>query len=161
LKAGGGSIQAVGIDGSNERYYADGVRKSLEAAGFTVVIVVSGETVENPDNPKAKIRRKEKLGCLLVNFATDRLLALPSDKFIKDDFLLQKKEKGLFVCDLDTAGNHGDTFDSTKLSIFALESAGEVEVMTGIRLGGWQQQEGRDPRPSWARDTMEQERHYA
>ncbi|MEG7795889.1 hypothetical protein, partial [Listeria monocytogenes] len=84
------------------------MKTALEAAGFTVIIVVSGEMQEDPDNPKAKMRMKEKLGGLLVNTATDRLLALPPDKWVKDDFLLQKKEKGLFVCDLDAAGNHGD-----------------------------------------------------
>lgn len=157
LKHGGGQIRAVAIDGSNERYFADIVRTALQELGFTVIIVVSGETVENPDNPKASMRLKEKTGNLLVNTATDRLLALPPDKWVKDDFLLAKKEKGLFVTELDAAGNHGDTFDSTKLSLWALASGGAVEAWDMVRgdvVGG----SGRDPNPSWlrrVRDTVE------
>jgi hypothetical protein len=152
LKHTGARIQAVALDGSNERYFATQMKTALEAAGFTVIIVVSGETVEDPDNPKARMRMKEKTGGLLVNTATDRLLALPPDKWVKDDFLLQKKEKGLFVCELDAAGNHGDTFDSTKLSVFALAAEGGVDAFTdGMQLGDVGGSNGRDPNPSWLR----------
>lgn len=147
LRKAGGRVRRVCIDASNERYFAIRMKKALEAAGFEVELVVSGETVENPDNPKATMRMKEKTGNLLVNTATDRLLALPPDKWVKDDFLLVKKEKGLFVCDLDPAGNHGDTFDSTKLSILALEGGGAVEILeiNCDALGSG----GRSPHPSW------------
>ncbi|MBE7497129.1 MAG: hypothetical protein HS117_19480 [Verrucomicrobiaceae bacterium] len=154
LKHAGGTLRAVGIDGSNERYFASQMKAALEAAGFSVQIVVSGETQEDPDNPKAKMRMKEKLGGLLVNTATDRLLALPPDKWVKDDFLLQKKEKGLFVCDLDAAGNHGDTFDSTKLSVFALEVEGQPDVFE-MPIGSFSQPTARDPNPSWLRRTVD------
>jgi hypothetical protein len=154
LKHAGGSLKAVGIDGSNERYFATQVKTALEAAGFTVIIVVSGEVLEDPDNPKAKMRMKEKLGGLLVNTATDRLLALPPDKWVKDDFLLQKKEKGLFVCDLDAAGNHGDSFDSTKLSVFALESEGGVQTLD-LPRGDFAQPSERSPWPSWMRNMVD------
>lgn len=154
LKKSGGHVVKVCLDGSNEKYYADLVKTALETAGFAVEIVVSGETVENPDNPKAKMRMKEKTGGLLVNIATDRLLALPPDKWVKDDFLLQKKEKGLFVCDLDAAGNHGDTFDSTKLSVYALESSGPVEAYD-MPVGDTSGMSGsRSPHPSWMRDEL-------
>ncbi|WP_395737469.1 hypothetical protein [Prosthecobacter sp.] len=159
LRTGGGQVVKVCLDGSNEKYYADLVKTELEESGFTVGIIVSGETVENPDNPKAKMRLKEKTGNLLVNIATDRLLALPPDKFVKDDFLLEKKEKGLFVCDLDAAGNHGDTFDSTKLSVYALESGGSVEAWdmpVGEASG---MPGGRSPHPSWMREELAAEEH--
>jgi hypothetical protein len=154
LKQAGGSLRALAIDGSNERYFATQVRTAAEAAGVTVQIVVSGETQEDPDNPKSKIRMKEKLGGMLVSTATDRLLALPPEKWIKDDFLLQKKERGLFVCDLDAAGNHGDTFDSTKLSVFALEVEGQPEAYE-MQVGEFAQPTARDPNPSWLRRTMD------
>ncbi len=154
LKQAGGTLRALAIDGSNERYFATQVRTAAEAAGVTVQIVVSGETLEDPDSPRSKMRMKEKLGGLLVNTATDRLLALPPEKWIKDDFLLQKKEKGLFVCDLDAAGNHGDTFDSTKLSVFALEVEGQPEAYT-MHVGSFAQPTARDPNPSWLRRTVD------
>lgn len=155
LKKTGAHVRRICIDASNERYFATRVKTVLEAAGFEVELVVSGETVENPDNPKATMRMKEKTGNLLVNTATDRLLALPPDKWVKDDFLLVKKEKGLFVTDLDAAGNHGDSFDSTKLSIRALESGGSVEAFDmprGDVVGG---SNARSPHPSWLRRALD------
>lgn len=155
LRKAGGGLEKVCVDGSNERYFASQVRAALEEEGFTCELVVSGETVENPDNPKAKMRMKEKTGMLLVNTATDRLLALPPGKWVRNDFLLPKKEKGLFVCDLDPAGNHGDTFDSTKLSLWALASGGSVESYDfhrGDVAGG---SNARSPHPSWLRRSLD------
>lgn len=152
-KAGAG-LEKVCVDASNERYFATQVRTALESGGFTCELVVSGETVENPDNPKARMRMKEKTGMLLVNTATDRLLALPAEKWLRNDFLLPKKEKGLFVCDLDPAGNHGDTFDSTKLSLWALESGGQVEVFDMPR-GDFGASNERSPHPSWLRRSLD------
>lgn len=152
LKQCGARVQRVCIDASNERYFATQMKTALETAGFEVELVVSGETMPNPDNPKASMRMKEKTGNLLVNCATDKLLALPSDKWVKDDFLLVKKEKGLFVTDLDAAGNHGDSFDSTKLSLQALSGEGAVDAFTdGMQRGDVGGSNGRDPNPSWLR----------
>ncbi len=145
LKVGGASIQALAVDASNERYFATRIQSKIDAC--PVILIVSGETVETGDPRQPKIRQKERCGNLLVNHGTDRLLALPGESWIKNDFLLQKKEKGLFVCDLDPAGNHGDTFDSTKLSIVALDNSGTVETI--IPNSGLGSTPGRNPHPSW------------
>jgi hypothetical protein len=102
---------------------------------------------------QVSMRQKEKLGNQLVNHATDRLLALPPGKWLKDDFLLVKKEKGMFVANLDTAGNHADTFDSTKLADNALEVSGEVEA--------WFPQTGDLPVPGATRDGQRSRRHQS
>jgi hypothetical protein len=147
LRHAGGSLQKICIDASNERYFATQMKTALEEVAFSVDLIVSGEVIETGDPRAPKMRLKEKTGNLLVNTATDRNLALPPDKWVKDDFLLPKKEKGLFVCDVDAAGNHGDTFDSTKLSVLALESSGSVEAIFPERgdLAG----PARSPLPSW------------
>lgn len=153
LRHAGGSLQKICLDASNERYFASRMKTLLEAAGFSVDLIVSGEVIETGDPKAPKMRMKEKTGNLLVNTATDRNLALPPDKWVKDDFLLPKKEKGLFVCDVDPAGNHGDTFDSTKLSVLALESSGSVEAYFPERgdLAG----PARSPNPSWLQPVIE------
>lgn len=151
LALAGAKIHALCVDASNERYFASQIKTETE--GVRVELIVSGEVIESLDG-EPKMRMKEKTGNLLVNTATDRLLALPAEKWVKDDFLLPKKEKGLFVCDLDPAGNHGDTFDSTKLSVYALEIEGEVETYT-MPIGDMDAQNGRSKDPSWMQRTTE------
>jgi hypothetical protein len=145
LKQAGGRIENAKFDASNERYYATALKSKVESV--SVDLVVSGEVVETGDPSQPTIRQKERLGNQLVNTANDRLLALPPNGWLKTDFLLQKKEKGQFACDLDPAGNHGDTFDSTKLAVDALNAGGPVEAFFPDRgdLSG----PARSPHPSW------------
>ncbi len=157
LKQAGASVAKLCVDASNEKYYATQIKTAVSEAGFAVALIVSGEVIETGDPSAPKMRMKEKSGNLLVNTATDRLLALPPDKFIKDDFLLEKKEKGLFACSLDVAGNHGDTFDSTKLSVLALEDGGSVEAYSMPVGDAGGVSGGRSPHPSWMREEMQTE----
>jgi hypothetical protein len=41
----------------------------------------------------------------------DNHLWLPSERYVREDWRLVKKEKGQFVCEPDSDGRHGDTFD--------------------------------------------------
>lgn len=144
---GSGSLLGLAVDASNERYFATRLKDIITTC--TVVLVVSGETHDTGDPSEPQMRQKERTGNLLVNHANARLLALPPHRWVKDDFLLVKKDKGLFVCDLDPAGNHGDTFDSTKLSLLVLEAGGSVEALfpnLNLNLNG------RSPHPSWRPD---------
>lgn len=145
LQKSGGRVQALNVDASNERYFA--TRLKTVVTSCTVNLIVSGEIVPTGDPLQPQMRQKERTGSRLVNTATDRLLALAPQKWLMFDFLLVKKEKGLFVTDLDPAGNHGDTFDSTKLSLDALESGGEAESFD-IGIGDLAAP-SRDPNPSW------------
>lgn len=145
LQKGGGRVQSLNVDASNERYFA--ARLKTVITSCTVNLIVSGEIVPTGDPLQPQMRQKERTGSRLVNTATDRLLALAPQKWIMFDFLLVKKEKGLFVTDLDPAGNHGDTFDSTKLSLDALESSGSAESFD-IGIGDLAAP-SRDPNPSW------------
>lgn len=148
LLQAGAAVQELDIDASNERYYAQRIKDTLNLC--QVSLIVSGETVETGDPDQPKVRQKERTGSLLVNYANARLLALPPTKWVKDDFLLVKKEKGLFVCDVDPAGNHGDSFDSTKLSILALEGDGQVEALFPNPDSS-----KRSSTPSWLRNTID------
>lgn len=142
-----GTLTGVGIDASNERYFATRLKSLINSV--PVHLIVSGEMVETGDPSAPLSRQKERLGNMLVNAGNDRLLALPPDGWIKTDFMLTKKEKGLFVGELDPAGNHSDTFDSTKLSLLPLEAGGAIEacyfhVSTVLAPGG-----NRSKDPSW------------
>jgi hypothetical protein len=144
----GGTVQKLCVDASNERFFATRLKSLVTCC--PVELVVSGEVVATGDPTQPQMRQKERTGSLLVNHANDRLLALPPHGLVKADFLLVKKEKGLFVTDLDPAGNHGDTFDSTKLSILALDGGGAVEALFPQRG-----EAARSPHPSWLREQFE------
>jgi hypothetical protein len=154
LRSTGAVVRELDIDASNERYYATELKGEIEHV--PVALVVAGENVVVGDQ---EMKEKERCGNLLVNHANARLLALPPQGWVKTDFLLVKKDRGLFVNDLDPAGNHADTFDSTKLAVRALEGDGPVEALFPQRgdLAG----PSRNPHPSWLpQNTFEEGLQY-
>lgn len=116
----GGRAKALSVDATNERYFASDIRKAL-AKRLPVHLIVNSETVERPGYEP--MNYKQFLGGQLVGELDDNHLWLPPERYIKDDFRLVKKERGLFVCEPDTDGKHGDTFDATKLAIHSLKGA--------------------------------------
>jgi hypothetical protein len=110
------------IDATNERYFADTVRREL-AGKVPVELVVASEK-----HPFEEMSMKNYLGNILVNALEEGRIPLPADRWVRDDFRLVYKEKGNFVNHMDSSGNHGDTFDSTKLALHGFESGGPVEI---------------------------------
>ena len=122
------------VDATNERYFAQRVRKDL-ATELPVELVIGSQTIEVPGEP-APITMKQYLGGQLVGELDDNHLWLPPERYVREDWRLVKKEKGQFVCEPDVDGKHGDTFDATKLGIRALKSsAGAILDTAGIRVG--------------------------
>ncbi len=113
----GGRARALSIDATNERYFSSTARKTL-AGELPVHLVVGSETADIPgDEP---MNMKQYLGSLLVGALDDNRLTLPADRYVREDFRLVKKEKGQFVCEPDSLGRHGDTFDAAKQAIYAI-----------------------------------------
>lgn len=112
----GGKARRLCIDATNERYFATDLKKQLRAK-VMVQLVISSETLLYKAQ---EMTVKAYLGNLLVNTMEDGRLALPPDRWVKDDFRLVRRDKGSFMAMVDSAGNHGDSFDSTKLSLHAL-----------------------------------------
>jgi len=136
-RAAGGRARRLCVDGTNERYFAQRIRKEMGGL-LPVELVVASETVELPGQPEP-ITRKQHLGGILVADLDDNHLTLPPERYVRDDFRLVKKEKGQFVCEPDGDGKHGDTFDATKLARYALLSqAGGLLSTDGIFIGGAQ-----------------------
>lgn len=106
-------LRGCGIDATNERYYATDMRRRL-APFCGARLVIASETREEQGRP---MKLKTYTGNLVVNALEDSCLVLPADGWVKADFRLVRKEKGLFETDLDSAGNHGDSFDAVKLAI--------------------------------------------
>jgi hypothetical protein len=131
----GGRARRLCVDATNERYFAQLVRKAL-CGDIPVELVVGSETIEVPGEPKP-ITMKQYLGGQLVAELDDNHLTLPPERYVREDWRLVRKEKGQFVCEPDASGRHGDTFDSTKLGLRALRSTeGGIETVEGIHTGG-------------------------
>jgi len=111
--------KGLAIDGSNERFYATDFKKEI-ADLMPCQIVIAGEKAPYKGE---EMNFKEYCGSLVVNALEDRQIALPPDRWIRDDFRLVMKERGRFQNLLDTEGNHGDTFDGTKLALLLLKPA--------------------------------------
>ncbi len=123
------------IDATNERFYARQVRDEL-ARHCPVELVVSSEniTVGTVEMPV-----KTYLGNLVVNALNDVQLALPPAREVRQDFRLVRKVRGRFDNEVDGSGNHGDTFDSTKLSLHGwltpAKDAFDAETIEMVRIG--------------------------
>jgi len=109
-------IRRFAIDGSNERYHAANLRKRYRSK-CPVDIVVSGEAI---DFEGQRYSYKTLLGDLYVSAFEDGCIAIPAEEFIVSDHRLVRKQNGGYTTEVDESGNHGDTFDSGKLSYWAL-----------------------------------------
>ncbi|MHB8520719.1 MAG: hypothetical protein ACYDH9_08165 [Limisphaerales bacterium] len=129
----GGPARRLCVDATNERYFAQRVRKDL-AMELPVELVIGSETIEIPGQPEP-INMKQFLGGQLVAELDDNHLTLPPERYLREDWRLVKKEKGQFVCEPDVDGKHGDTFDGAKLALRALRSTqGAIESVKGMHV---------------------------
>jgi hypothetical protein len=131
------------IDASNERYFAEETADIL-APMIPVMLIFNGNNV-TPRPPgyaeqDGEINYKTFLGDLEAGQVNDGRIVLPPDEYIKKDYRMVMKDGGRFICVPDSqTGAHGDTFDSGKLSGFALMSATgaiNIDTVKKIRVGG-------------------------
>jgi hypothetical protein len=126
LRPAGGRPRAAAIDATNERYFATELADDM-ADILPCSLVVGSERHEEPGyEPMTK---KQWTASRLVAILDDNHLTIPPERYVRDDWRLVRKEKGLIVCEPDVDGKHGDTFDATKLAIYALEDGGAVEAL--------------------------------
>jgi hypothetical protein len=158
----GGRARRLCVDATSERYFAVSLRKLLVGL-VPVELVIASVTVDRPGYGSQTL--KQILGTQTVDVLDNNRLTLPPDRYIRIDWRLVKKEKGLLFCEPDQDGKHGDTFDSTKLSIRALDSkSGVATIDTTAQVGdSTTELRRRDPRykATWIDDNTPRERHMA
>lgn len=124
----GGRPRGLGVDATNERYFAEDLRKQFSSEA-PVILVVGSERVDRPGLDKPT-NWKEFLGDQYVGVLEDNHLTLPPEAYVRIDHRLVRKDRGLFVCEPDSDGRHGDTFDAAKLAVHALRSAGPAFIQS-------------------------------
>jgi hypothetical protein len=128
----GGRARRLCQDATSERYHCVNVRRAL-AALVPVEDIVGSETVEQPGGEP--LTRKAALGNGLVAAFDDNQLTVAPERYLKADLRLVKRDRGSFTAELGPNGEHGDTFDSHKLALHALDSTnGALETTAGIRV---------------------------
>lgn len=119
IRDDGGPVRKLCVDSTNERYFAAEVRR-IFARECPVDLVVASESIQRAGHEPMSY--KEWLGSQLCAEIEDNRVTLPPERYIREDFRLVRRERGLFVCTPDVDGKHGDTFDAAKLAIHALSS---------------------------------------
>lgn len=133
----GARLRRLAIDATGDRLFARHAQTEISREGVPVELVVASETVELPgyDSP---VTKKTLLGDRYVSALNDNRLVLPPERYLREDHRMPKKVRGLYVCEPDSAGRHGDTFDSGKLALHALTSTSgalSAETLGKIRTG--------------------------
>lgn len=119
------------IDASSEKFFALEVKRHL-AGKCRVELISSTQTVRyRGENLPAKVY----LGNLLINTLEDSQIWLPEAKWVQGDWRLVKRDRGSFATEVDSSGGHGDTFDSTKLSLHGLISTGGPAEASAAAVG--------------------------
>lgn len=129
-----GRPRALAVDATNEKYFAEDLRKEFRSR-VPVLLVVSSESVDKR-GLEAPTNWKEYLGGQYVSVLDDNHLTLPPEAYLRIDHRLVRKEKGRFVCEPDEDGRHGDTFDAGKLGLHALRERGGTAWAMATAVGG-------------------------
>ena len=113
------------IDATNARLFAATLASHL-APIVPVQLVVGSETVPIRGAVQSK-NWKTFLGDGLTAALSENRMVVPSARYLWDDWRLVIKSGGLYTATPDAQGRHADTFDSTKLGLWALTgSTGEI-----------------------------------
>lgn len=130
----GGRARGLCQDATSEKYFCERIRKNLRAL-VPVRNIVSSESCEKAREP---MNWKQFTGSQYIAVLDDNHLTLPPERYLREDHRLVKKHKGSFACEPDGQGRHGDTFDSSKLGVEAVESKGGDPFATqAVEVGGY------------------------
>ena len=132
----GGRMRRLGQDATGQQLFCKDVERDLGGL-VPVESVVMSETVELPgqDTP---VTKKTYYSDLYVSKFADNRIAAPPERYYREDHRLPKKIKGLYVCEPQADGKHGDTFDSGKIAsrmLRAADGAITADTVSKIRIG--------------------------
>lgn len=133
----GGRCRRFGQDATGQQLFCRDVASEL-AGLVPVESIVMSETLDLPgyDTPAT---RKTISGDRYVAKFNDNRIGVPPERYLREDHRLPKKIKGLYVCEPQPDGKHGDTFDSGKIAsaMHTSNSGGAItaELLAKIQTG--------------------------
>jgi len=139
--ARGASPRRLCGDATNERFFMEETRQELSRL-VPVVLVIAGETVQPPpagyDTSRGGVNYKTFTADQYCAEINDNHYTLPPEHYFKKSHRLVFKSGGRYECEVDTDGDHGDTFDSGRLAQYALtlpSSGGGIRSVADIAMG--------------------------
>jgi len=123
--------KGLAIDGTSEKYFARQVKSEFSRHCPVHVLVSSNTIVYQGD----MLTMKAFLGQEYVNAYDGNSIAIPPNKWVKEDRRLVKKAKGSFDNNVDASGNHGDTFDGGKNAFYVLRRKGGPSNAKAVPVG--------------------------
>ncbi len=119
------------VDASNEKYFARQIQQ-LFSARVPVELIAGQQKLRHRG---IELDAKTLLGNLFAALLEDGLAVIPSADWIEYDYRLVKREAGGFVTETGKNGEHGDCFDSGKLSHWSLTSGSGTVAADPIPVG--------------------------
>lgn len=129
LKDNGIKVRGMGVDASNERFFATDLRNLVRKLFKILVrLVMKGS--------RAKYKGEEMtmgayLGNLTANAFEDGFVACPNNRYLANDFARKKKDGDGFTATVGINGEHADTLDAIELAL-----AEQVKGMGTARAEG-------------------------
>lgn len=129
------------VDASNEKYFARQIQQEFSGR-VPVELIVANQKLRHRG---IELDAKTLLGNLYTALLEDGLAVLPPADWLEYDYRLVKREAGGFVTETGKNGEHGDTFDSGKLSHWALTSGTGTVAADALSVGEFGSQAGMRP----------------
>ena len=123
--------QSLNVDASNELYHAQRIKKKLGAL-VPVRLLKGGEKVQRAGE---EMDLKTFAGNQLVAYMESARVPIANHPYLEGDFGRVVKANGRFDCAVGPNGEHGDTFDGTKLALFGQITAGPLTIKA-VAVGG-------------------------
>ncbi len=122
---------SLNVDASNELYHAQRIKKKLGTL-VPVRLLKGGEKIERAGE---ETDLKSFAGNQLVAFMESARVPIANHPYLESDFGRVVKANGRFECAVGPNGEHGDTFDGTKLALFGQITAGPLAIKA-VAVGG-------------------------
>jgi hypothetical protein len=122
--------QGLTIDSSNEVYYAKILKKRLTP--ILPVFLMRGNQKVGPEGEETD--SKTFCGNQLVAHMESARVPIPNHPYVESDFARVTKAAGRFTCTVGPNGEHGDTFDATKLALHGQVGRGPTKAKA-IKVG--------------------------
>jgi hypothetical protein len=113
IRAAEKRVNSLTVDASNEVFFAKAVKKKI--GQIMPVVLLRGNQKVGQEGEATDA--KTLCGNTLVAHMESGRVPIPNHPYLENDFGRVTKAAGRFTCAVGPNGEHGDTFDSTKLAL--------------------------------------------